>query len=161
MPKFIGQTIAGAKEIEPNARGNSTRVPLTYSQARLLPPADVMCSLDTTDRGGPRSLAKRWYRWFAHPLRILESSKATPLMRERAAQAYPTPAHTYATPEIRRERTYQRAEALERELTPNAWMNPATPTSHLAVVADAWEEAGFLGWAENYRAEIERRRGSR
>lgn len=71
------------------------------------------------------------------------------------------PSRVYATPEIKRERAYQRAESIERELAPGGWSDPLTPMDTLAVIADAWEEAGFLGWADNYRAEIQRRRGQR
>ena len=68
------------------------------------------------------------------------------------------PAKTYADEETRKTVSYQRAERLEREMTPRLWRDPATPTDALEVVADAWEEADFYGWADNYRAEVERRR---
>ena len=66
----------------------------------------------------------------------------------------------YATPEVRKERSYQRAERLERELAPRLWSDPTLTIADLEVLADAWEEADFLGWADNYRAEAERRRRS-
>lgn len=65
----------------------------------------------------------------------------------------------YATPEIKRERAYQRAEAIERALAPAGVGTLYISIDALAVIADAWEEAGFHGWAENYRAEIKRRQG--
>lgn len=65
----------------------------------------------------------------------------------------------YATPEIKKERAYQRAERLERELAPGGWSDPTLTIADLEVLADAWEEADFLGWADNYRAEAARRRG--
>ena len=88
MPKFIGQSIPGAIRLEDNAIPLGTeRVHLTYSQAKLLPPSEVMFSRDTTDRGGPKSLAKRWNRWFASSASILGSARSTPSMRQNVRQA--------------------------------------------------------------------------
>ncbi len=85
MPKFIGREApTGARQIEDNAAPiPGKRVRLTHSQAILLHPSRVVYSLDTTDRGGPKSLAKRWFRWFATPRAILDGA-STPAMRERA-----------------------------------------------------------------------------
>lgn len=80
---------------------------------------------------------------------------------ERAEAAWgdqPFGARTYATAAIRAERRYQRAVELESSLPSGLWMNPVAPTDVLEVLIDAWEEAGFGGWADNYRAEVERRR---
>lgn len=88
MPKFIGNSIPGSLEIEANAGENSGTaaglVRITYAQARMLPPAFVRCSLDTTDRGGRKSLAKRWYRWFVSAAAIVTSPRATSKMMEAA-----------------------------------------------------------------------------
>lgn len=86
MPKSIGQTICGATQIENNAFPKD-HVRLSYSQAKLLEPELVLFSLDTTDKGGIRSFSKRWYRWFACPIVILESNKSTNNMKEKAVQA--------------------------------------------------------------------------
>ena len=64
----------------------------------------------------------------------------------------------YATPEIKAERAFKRAEHLERAMAPRAWNTPGLTLGDLEVIADAWEEAGFLGWADNYRAEARLRR---
>lgn len=60
---------------------------------------------------------------------------------------------TFATPEIRREEALQRAEALEKTLPKGLWSNPSSPTDLLEVLVDAWEETGFAGWSDNYRAD--------
>jgi hypothetical protein len=83
MPKFIGRTISGAKHIEPNSR-RVDYVRLSYSQAKLLSPEHIFCSLDTSDKGSRGSYAKRWYRWYAAPEIIIESSNSTVKMIERA-----------------------------------------------------------------------------
>lgn len=64
----------------------------------------------------------------------------------------------YATPEIKSERAFKRAEYLERTVAPRGWSTPGLTLGDLEVLADAWEEAGFLGWADNYRAEARSRR---
>lgn len=94
MPNFIGRVIMGASEIENNAKANDTRVRLSYSQAIRLPAEQVLCSLDTTDRGSRGSRAKRWYRWFAAPTAILACPASTPAMRAAAEHALlPCKAH--------------------------------------------------------------------
>jgi hypothetical protein len=70
MPKFVGHSLRSlnAVQVEDNAPELApARIRLSYSQARLLAACGmrVEASLDTTDRGGIRSYAKRWYRWFA------------------------------------------------------------------------------------------------
>jgi hypothetical protein len=89
MPKFVGQTIPGSSRIEDNMLPSSKRVKLTYSQARLMPPSHVMCSLDTTDRGSRGSLAKRWYIWYATPQAILTCPHSTANMMARAQSSLP------------------------------------------------------------------------
>lgn len=88
MPKFIGRTIAGANEISENVTAGygdaSHLVRLTYAQAIRLPASHVLCSMDTTDRGGRHSLAKRWYRWLAEPEAIISCVGSTPKMLANA-----------------------------------------------------------------------------
>lgn len=87
MPKFIGNSApSGAKEIENNAKSPKGFIRISYSQMVLLPPDAVLFSLDTTDRGGPKSLAKRWYRWFGRISAIETEAKATPKMKSRASK---------------------------------------------------------------------------
>jgi hypothetical protein len=89
MPKMIGNSIEGAARIQDNApAAGHERVRLSYSQAILLPAGDVVCSLDTTDKGSPGRKAKRWYRWYASAAAILASPRSTKIMRERASATY-------------------------------------------------------------------------
>jgi len=46
----------------------------------------VMYSLDTTDKGSRRSLAKRWYRWFARPEDIFYDPGSTKAMLQLAGK---------------------------------------------------------------------------
>lgn len=66
--------------------------------------------------------------------------------------------HTYASPEVKRTASYKRAERLEEQLAPQRWRTPGLTRSEYERLADAWERAGFLGWADNYRAHVERHR---
>lgn len=90
MPKFIGTDIPGARELEQH---NTDNVPgmvrLTAAQARIHKRSGkaVFKSLDTTDRGGPHSYAKRWYRWFAFISDVFEGPSSTTIMHRRARQA--------------------------------------------------------------------------
>lgn len=88
MPKFIGNAISGATEIQANAATPPGHVRLSYSQAALLPAQQIVCSLDTTDRGGRRTYAKRWFRWFASSDHVLACPRATRLMRLRAYRSH-------------------------------------------------------------------------
>lgn len=63
--------------------------------------------------------------------------------------------HTYASPEVKRTASYKRAERLEEQLAPQRWRTPGLTRSEYERLADAWERAGFLGWADNYRAHVE------
>ena len=78
----------------------------------------------------------------------------------------------YITPEMRKEAAVRRAESIENALIkrygkaieasgpPGPRMGShwdRAPVDELEVLADAWEEAGFGGWADNIRAAIERR----
>lgn len=63
--------------------------------------------------------------------------------------------HTYATPEVKRTASYKRAERLEEQLAPQRWHTKGLTRSQYEKLADAWERAGFLGWADNYRAHVE------
>lgn len=85
MPKFIGGWIAGANDMgHNNAEETAVFCRLSKSQADLLPPEMVYYSLDTTDKGGIRSKAKRWNRWFAKRLDVLQHPSSTPSMRNKA-----------------------------------------------------------------------------
>lgn len=65
--------------------------------------------------------------------------------------------YVYATPEVKQMRAYKRAVELEMDVAPRGWSDPNVSIDDLEVLADAWEEAGFLGWADNYRAEVAHR----
>ena len=85
MPKFIGNNIAAAVEIEPNqVQQRPDRINLTYSQAAMLPASSVMKSLDTSDGGSNGRYAKRWYRWFASADAIMGCASSTASMKRRA-----------------------------------------------------------------------------
>lgn len=86
MPKFIGNTLPGTAATETTTR---TLARLSYAQARILQAQglQIYAELDTTDRGGPRRLAKRWYRWYADAMAVLESAAPTPAMINRAYSA--------------------------------------------------------------------------
>ncbi len=92
MPKFIGNNRQGVAIIHDNAQEAADRVRLTYSQQRLLPASNVVCSLDTTDRGSASSYAKRWYRWFASPAAINDCRRSTRNMLDRAGLIGPVAA---------------------------------------------------------------------
>lgn len=86
MPRFVGRGApTGATQIENNAREPVGYARLTYSQMVKLSPADVVYSLDTTDRGSRGARAKRWYRWFGRCEAILSNPSSTSRMRERAS----------------------------------------------------------------------------
>lgn len=87
MPKFIGRTIPGSRHLDES--GSAAVVRISYAQAKLLPPEEVFFELDETDRGGPRTFAKRWYRWYAKASTILRSAQATDLMKSRATRVSP------------------------------------------------------------------------
>lgn len=82
MPKFIGQT-APAGSLRNDNAASCGLVQLTYSQMRLLEPCEVFYALDTTDRGGPGRMAKRWYKWYATTDAILACPRCTPAMCRR------------------------------------------------------------------------------
>lgn len=86
MPKFIGAKIEGSIRIEDNARLPTNHLKLSYSQAKLLSPSKVVCSLNTSDKGGKGSFAKRWYNWYALIDDIVACEKATKLMKDRATK---------------------------------------------------------------------------
>jgi hypothetical protein len=94
MPRFIGNDArVGTQHLAPNMpEYPGVRVKLTYRQQLLLPAASVMCSLDTTDRGGARRYAKRWYRWFATSTAIADCRRSTRNMMDRAGLLGPVAA---------------------------------------------------------------------
>ena len=82
MPQFIGKSIKGCERIdEDNAWDVDGYVAITYSQAIKLDPSDLLCSLDTTDKGGPRRMAKRWYRWFGRRSAVIALGTPSALRR--------------------------------------------------------------------------------
>lgn len=84
MPKFVGNTIDG---VDVTARRPDSRyVELTYSQACKMSPQHVVAVLNTSDRGGPGSRAKRWHNWFALATDVMENPYSTSNMRGRAAR---------------------------------------------------------------------------
>lgn len=87
MPKFIGNDIDGVEQVANNMERMAGFVRVTFSQAARLPAVAVRKSLDTTDKGGRKSFAKRWYRWFALGEVIATSDAATDNMRQRAGLA--------------------------------------------------------------------------
>ncbi len=84
MPKFIGNTIPGSRDLDDAPAGDVVR--LSYSQAVLLPASDVYHVLDTSDRGSRRSLAKRWYRWYSAVEAIESCDRSTRKMLEAARE---------------------------------------------------------------------------
>lgn len=89
MPNFIGRDIKMTEQIHDDAEsvpGRPDMVRVTYTQASRLPVEAVCKSVDTSDRGGPRVKAKRWYRWFAAAQAVLDCPTSTSNMRLRALQ---------------------------------------------------------------------------
>lgn len=68
---------------------------------------------------------------------------------------------TYATEEVKATGEYKRAIALEDELLkdfPSLFgTGREVDAERFEEAAKAWEEAGFHGWAENYRAAVRRK----
>lgn len=79
MPKFIGQTIPGSRDLDDAPEG-AQLVKLAYSQAVILPATEIYRVLDTSDRGSRTSLAKRWYRWYATVEAIESCTRSTKAM---------------------------------------------------------------------------------
>lgn len=84
MPKFIGHREHTLNKHVSEAPAASKLVKISYSQKVRLPQDQVYYCLDTSDRGGPRSFAKRWNRWYATQETILACEKATPKTKARA-----------------------------------------------------------------------------
>ena len=86
-PKMVGHEpkALGATTIEANANRVPGYTRVSFAQARKARQAGipVVASLDTTDRGGPKTKAKRWYRWFI-PTESATGAWATPSVRGRA-----------------------------------------------------------------------------
>lgn len=154
MPKMIGNTIAGCTHVRNNARASEIPdgVAITYAQALLLPPEHVICSLDTSDKGGPRSLAKRWYRWFSTSDDILAAKRSTPNM---IARAHARRAHdSRIRAQIRANEPEQTAWLIESgrlaggssrldALIAN-WQRLGKPADYLEVIRDLAIEEGLL-----------------
>jgi hypothetical protein len=88
MPKLIGH--APVKEDRPfeDAPDDRVIVRLTWPQAVRVRKhgGQVYYDLNTSDRGGPGRLAKRWYEWYATVQDVLRA-QPTESMLERAAFA--------------------------------------------------------------------------
>ena len=86
MPKFIGHrehVLNRHIDTAPIAdRKRLLRIP--YAQKKLLPQDTVYYIVDTSDKGGPHSLAKRWNRWYALPENVACCPRATASMRAKA-----------------------------------------------------------------------------
>ena len=83
MPKLVGHNPHVANR--PAEETTEKLVKLSYSQKALLPQEQVFYRYNTSDRGGPKVLAKRWYEWFATPATIASCEKSTSNMLEKAA----------------------------------------------------------------------------
>jgi len=87
MPKLIGHAPRPANrprlDLPLPERKRLLKIP--YSQKALIPQNQIFYELDTSDRGGARRLAKRWYRWYALPECIAHASNATDNMIAKAA----------------------------------------------------------------------------
>lgn len=83
MPKFVGNRLP-VPEIVFGTAGAAPMVKLSYSQAKLVTDI-VVCELDASDRGGPRSMAKRWFRWLARRDLVIEHPNSTEAMRTLAS----------------------------------------------------------------------------
>jgi len=83
MPKMIGHE---ARELDALASPRLGDVQVSFAQARLLRRAGVAIrsELDRSDRGGIRTYAKRWYRWYADRAEICACAVATRAMLARA-----------------------------------------------------------------------------
>lgn len=84
MPKWIGndKRIGVTEFLESDDLTEYVRV--TYSQQLLFDPSDVRVALDDTDRGGPKSYAKRWWRWYVR--RECITPQHSESLRRRAAE---------------------------------------------------------------------------
>jgi hypothetical protein len=84
MPKYIGQDLSSVGAVQGPIPKDYIRV--SWSQAHYLrqrdPSVQIVCYLDTSDRGGPRSYAKRWWCWHAPRATVLRWG--TPAMLARA-----------------------------------------------------------------------------
>jgi hypothetical protein len=89
MPKFIGHREhtknRPVSALPPLERKRLVRI--NYAQKKLLPQDQVFFVLDTSDRGGINSLAKRWNRWYALPETLANSPAATPRMVQAGKSA--------------------------------------------------------------------------
>ena len=84
MPKWIGNgKRAGVTEFQ--ADDDLTAfIRVTYSQQLQFAPSDVRVALDDTDKGGPKSYAKRWWRWYVR--RACITPQHSESLRRRAAE---------------------------------------------------------------------------
>jgi len=85
MPRFVGNDLNASRVLEDNARTVPGYARIAYAQAAKLAPEDLAKSLDTTDRGGRRTYAKRWFRWFGRVEAV--AALGTPSALRRAGGA--------------------------------------------------------------------------
>ena len=78
MPRFIGQRLTSAVRIE--EWETPGLVKLTFRQARIVLPGKVFCTLNTSDKGGKGTMAKRWFNWWADADTICDCPASTPRM---------------------------------------------------------------------------------
>ena len=84
MPRFIHNPPP-----DDAVKFTSSRFSATWSQvqvARQNGELRLGWEVDTSDKGGPRRMAKRWYRWYL-PTDIAVQPWATPAMKQRALKA--------------------------------------------------------------------------
>jgi len=84
MPRWVGGLRYEEDRPLEEAPAEAKVVRLAYNQAEKVRDhgGQVYYVLDRTDLGGPRRLARRWYRWYATVDDVLKS-EPTPAMLER------------------------------------------------------------------------------
>ena len=84
MPKLIGHRPTEEMTVLEENANPADMVKLTWSQACLMPAAEIWASKDTTDKGSRGHKAKRWYRWYAYPASIMNNPRSTASMKAKA-----------------------------------------------------------------------------
>jgi len=83
MPKLIGHSPQTENRCISEC-SDKRLVKISYSQKKLLPQNQVFYRYNTSDRGGIKTLAKRWYEWYALPETLAHAPKATENMKAKA-----------------------------------------------------------------------------
>ena len=81
MPRMIGKTLPEVRQENDNLCAIPGYTRIQFAQAAKLRTEDLLCSLDTTDKGGPNRRAKRWFRWFGKMDAVLKLGTASALRR--------------------------------------------------------------------------------